>query len=808
MGIIDTLNLGPEQVAQQNPELHQMRKIAFGEDYLQDIAQGTGTAQYYSGWGNVPSLSPQEAATIPADTAQIPGAVDTLVGGGGGGGQPTGIMATGAVAPTGGAQNPLTQMITTPTGETMSVKEAMTQPGAYDIPGTMPLTPVSGAWGPQEYLQRPTDITQDPMTGDARIAEQIAAQDRASRVTLPSGDVFAAGDYSDVAGTLGDPTEKMDVSPEAQSAWQKVQSGLGSVGDFITKFGPATYQALKGNIGGAALALGNPLAPLALAGQGIMGAIPEWSEADIAAKQYAQPSDQFDPSGSLGKDEFGINTRSDFSGRTYADRIDDRIAELEARDATIGNKAGGYHENELNTLKNRQKEMGTPDYETGEHWDIEPGKPFRDTDEDIITPPKKPEQDLDLYDEWRTIIDAPESVYQEPTVAGPFDYMQPGYQTPLDREALGTDLEGINIDKITSTDPLTTGTALDAFSPINRQQHFDNTEKLKDAVRAGEISPETYNRLSAYDATKTMGLGPITGTAATIGYQGIQTLAGDQGVGDMVGDIRRNVAGVTGNITPFEQQEYDRIIGGIEPVGGMYPGGRQELLDDTTPTPTIEDIAKDSQYGTYMPEQAPTPTVPDFISGGGRDEPPSRPDPTPDFSGYDAGGDDPAPAPAAPAVTGPTYGPHGGGGGGGGGCFLPNTPITMANGSTKPIKDVDIGDEVAKGGKVFATGKFLVDNLHDYKGIKVSGSHMVNEDGNWTRVEDSKHGKPLGDDEHIVYVFGAENRRILINNILFTDYFEVPEQKNLVKYGEEWSHEWREYTQKIEKQNVSILNAS
>ena len=153
---------------------------------------------------------------------------------------------------------------------------------------------------------------------------------------------------------------------------------------------------------------------------------------------------------------------------------------------------------------------------------------------------------------------------------------------------------------------------------------------------------------------------------------------------------------------------------------------------------------------------------------------------------------------------------HGGGGGGGGGngCFLPDTPITMADGTAKPVKDVDIGDKVAKGGKVFATGKFLVNNLYDYKGIKVSGSHMVNEDGKWTRVEDSKHGKPLGDDEHIVYVFGAENRRILINNILFTDYFEVPEQKNLVKYGEEWSHEWREYTQKIEKQNVNILNAS
>ena len=78
-----------------------------------------------------------------------------------------------------------------------------------------------------------------------------------------------------------------------------------------------------------------------------------------------------------------------------------------------------------------------------------------------------------------------------------------------------------------------------------------------------------------------------------------------------------------------------------------------------------------------------------------------------------------------------------GGGGGGGGqdsCFLPNTLVTMANGSTKKIIDVDIGDEVAEGGRVFATGKFLNNELYDYKGVKVSGSHMVNEDGVWMRI--------------------------------------------------------------------------
>jgi hypothetical protein len=124
-------------------------------------------------------------------------------------------------------------------------------------------------------------------------------------------------------------------------------------------------------------------------------------------------------------------------------------------------------------------------------------------------------------------------------------------------------------------------------------------------------------------------------------------------------------------------------------------------------------------------------------------------------------------------------------GGGGGGCFLADTLITMADGSTKEVQKVDLGDNVAEGGKVFATGKFLVENLHDYKGIKVSGSHMVNEDGNWVRVEDSKHGKPLGEDEHTVYVFGSENRRILINGILFTDYFEITDQEKLLKFEAE-----------------------
>ena len=150
----------------------------------------------------------------------------------------------------------------------------------------------------------------------------------------------------------------------------------------------------------------------------------------------------------------------------------------------------------------------------------------------------------------------------------------------------------------------------------------------------------------------------------------------------------------------------------------------------------------------------------------------------------------------------------GGGGGGGGGCFLKGTLITMLDGTRKPVEQVDLGNEVAIGGKVFATGKFLVKNLHDYKGIKVSGSHMVSENNKWVRVEDSEHGKLLGNEEHTVYVFGSENRRILINDILFTDYFEVNEQDKLMNNEEDFFDNWKLYAKQDSGNNVDIINAS
>ena len=146
------------------------------------------------------------------------------------------------------------------------------------------------------------------------------------------------------------------------------------------------------------------------------------------------------------------------------------------------------------------------------------------------------------------------------------------------------------------------------------------------------------------------------------------------------------------------------------------------------------------------------------------------------------------------------------GGSGSGGCFIAGTMITMADGSQKAVELVDLKDEVAVGGFVFATGKFLVEDLFNYKGIEVSGSHMVKEDGRWTRVASSKYGRSLGDDEHTVYVFGSEYRRIIINGIEFTDYFEIDEKQRLVAEGEKFFGIWREHDRQTLDDDVKILN--
>jgi len=142
------------------------------------------------------------------------------------------------------------------------------------------------------------------------------------------------------------------------------------------------------------------------------------------------------------------------------------------------------------------------------------------------------------------------------------------------------------------------------------------------------------------------------------------------------------------------------------------------------------------------------------------------------------------------------------------GCFAKGTLINMADGTTKPVEDVDISDEVELGGFVFATGKFLINNLYEYKDIQVSGSHMVLEDGVWLRVEDSELSKLITKDDTIVYVFGSENRRIVIDDVVFTDYFEVNEQEKLKQIGDSYFTNWKKDAKITSKSNLEVRNTA
>ena len=108
-------------------------------------------------------------------------------------------------------------------------------------------------------------------------------------------------------------------------------------------------------------------------------------------------------------------------------------------------------------------------------------------------------------------------------------------------------------------------------------------------------------------------------------------------------------------------------------------------------------------------------------------------------------------------------------GGYGGFCFDPNTPIQMADGSEKKIKDIQLGDET-KGGEVTGVFQFkAADEIHNYKGVTVAGSHFVKEDGKFIMVKDSPIAVKI-EKIPVVYSLDTSGRRIFIKNIEFADY--------------------------------------
>jgi len=105
----------------------------------------------------------------------------------------------------------------------------------------------------------------------------------------------------------------------------------------------------------------------------------------------------------------------------------------------------------------------------------------------------------------------------------------------------------------------------------------------------------------------------------------------------------------------------------------------------------------------------------------------------------------------------------------GGFCFDPSTPIQMADGSIKKIKNIQLGDDT-KGGEVTGVFQFKAsDDIHNYKGVTVAGGHYVKENNEFIMVKDSPLAIKI-DKIPVVYSLDTANRRIFIKNIEFADY--------------------------------------
>lgn len=104
------------------------------------------------------------------------------------------------------------------------------------------------------------------------------------------------------------------------------------------------------------------------------------------------------------------------------------------------------------------------------------------------------------------------------------------------------------------------------------------------------------------------------------------------------------------------------------------------------------------------------------------------------------------------------------------------------DGKLKEVELLTPGDDLAGGGKTYATAQFICNEVYKYKGILVAGSHAVLEAYGWIRVRDSKEAVRVPElDGSIVYVVWNENHRMIHENgTVFADYAETDATENRI----------------------------
>lgn len=111
-------------------------------------------------------------------------------------------------------------------------------------------------------------------------------------------------------------------------------------------------------------------------------------------------------------------------------------------------------------------------------------------------------------------------------------------------------------------------------------------------------------------------------------------------------------------------------------------------------------------------------------------------------------------------------------------CFSADTPILMADGTSKNIQDIKIGEQVLYGGLVIAAGQAMADDIYEYKNTRVTSFHAVFEDGQWLRAAQSDEAVKVAIEGayEVVYPIATENHILLTPWFISRDLLELDEE--------------------------------
>ena len=113
-------------------------------------------------------------------------------------------------------------------------------------------------------------------------------------------------------------------------------------------------------------------------------------------------------------------------------------------------------------------------------------------------------------------------------------------------------------------------------------------------------------------------------------------------------------------------------------------------------------------------------------------------------------------------------------------CFTGDTPVALADGSTRPISELVLGEELANGATVETV--LIMEGAHTplfvLEGVRVSGTHLVQHGSTWHSVSEDSRAKPIPERSERLYCLNTSNQIIPVltdqgTTLLFRDWEEI-----------------------------------